>query len=159
MGYDTLSDMIDDLDKRIIAELVQDARQTSTRISRKLGVSDTTVRHRIYRLKEQKVIDTTVVPDAAKFGYSVIALIALQVDLGSIDTVAQELSTHPNVHYIAECTGAYDMFIGVWLESTQRLAQFIKEFVAKFPSIRSSETFMIMNVYKNDAGWLQSSEQ
>ena len=101
----------------------------------------------------------SVVPDAAKLGYSVIALVALQVDLRSIDTVAQELSAHPNVHYIAECTGAHDMFIGVWLEKTQQLAQFIKEFIAKLPGIRSSETFMILNVYKNDAGWLQSSEQ
>ena len=149
--------MIDDLDKRLIAELARDARQTSSKLSQKLGVSDTTVRHRINRLQKQQIIsNSTIVPNAAKLGYSVIVLIALQVALGSLDTAAQELSNHPNVHYVAECTGVHDIFIGVWLESTQQLTQFVKEFIAKLPGIKSSETFMILNVTKNDVGWLQS---
>ena len=160
MCYDTLNDMIDDLDRRLIAELARDARQTSSKLSHKLGVSDTTIRHRIHRLQKQQIINNaTIVPDAVKLGYPVIVLIALQVSLDSLDTIAQELSNHPNVHYVAECTGVHDMFIGVWLESTQHLTHFVKEFIAKLPGIRSSETFMILNVTKNDVGWLQSLDK
>ena len=148
--------MVDELDKRLIAELARDARQASTELSRKLGVSDTTIRHRIYSLQKRRIITTTIVPDAFKLGYSVIALIALQVDLGSIDSIAEALSDHPSVHYIAECTGSHDMLIGVWLHSTQELTQFVKGLLSKLPGIRKSETFLILNVHKDGVGWLQS---
>jgi DNA-binding Lrp family transcriptional regulator len=89
MCHAILIAVVDDLDKRLITELARDARQTSAELSRKLGVSDTTVRRRIYRLQEHRIITSTVVPDAAKMGYTIIAIIALQVDLGSIDEVAR----------------------------------------------------------------------
>jgi len=148
--------MVDNLDQRLIAELARDARQTSTELSRKLGVSDTTIRHRIHRLQKQRIITSTIALDATKLGYSIIALIALQVDLGSIDAIAHELNDHPNVHYIAECTGSHDIFVGVWLHSSHELTQFVKGFLSKLPGIRRSETFIILNVHKNDVGWLQA---
>ena len=150
--------MIDDLDRRLIGELAEDAWQTSSKLSGKLGVSDTTIRHRINRLQKQKIINnTTIVTDATKLGYSVNVLIVLQVDLDSIEAVGRELSNHPNVYYVAECTGYYDMFFEVLLESTQQLPQFVREYVAKLPGIRNSDTFMVLKVHKNDTGWLQSS--
>ena len=150
--------MTDELDRRLIDELARDARQTSSRLSDKLGVSDTTIRHRINRLQKQKIINnTTVVANAVKLGYSVNVLIVMQIDLDSIDVVGRELSNHPNVLYVAECTGYYDMFVEVWLESTQHLTRFIKEFIARLPGIRNSDTFVILDVHKNDVGWLQSS--
>ena len=148
--------MVDDLDKRLIAELAKDTRLASTKLSRKLGVSDTTIRHRIYRLQKQQIITTTIALNAAKLGYSIIALIALQVDLGSIDITARALSEHPNVHYIAECTGIHDMFVGVWLHSPHEMTQFVKGFLAKLSGVRKSETFIILNVRKDDVNWLQS---
>ena len=150
--------MIDDLDKRLIAELARDARQPSTQLSRKLGVSDTTIRHRISRLQAQQIITTTIVPYADKLGYTIIALIALQADLGNIDDITQALIDHPNVHYVAECTGNHDILVGVWFYSISELTQLAKEFLAKLPGIKRSETHIILNVQKNDVGWLQSSQ-
>jgi len=149
--------MIDDLDRNIIAGLTADARVKSTALAKKLGVSDTTIRHRIQRLEEEGVIKPTISVDASKMGYAVVLLIALQVDLGSIDVVAKELSAHPNVGYVAECTGLQDMFVGVWLHSPNELPHFVKEFLSKLPGIRKSETYMILNVHKNDISWLQST--
>lgn len=148
--------MIDDLDRRLITELAADARLKSTELAKKLGVSDTTVRHRIGRLEKERIISPTIFVDAAKLGYTVIALIALQVDLGSIDAIAGELSRHANVGYVAECTGSHDMFVGVWLHSPNEITQFVKEFLSKLPGIRRSETYMILKVHKSDVGWLQS---
>ncbi len=148
--------MIDELDLRLIAELAKDARQTSASLSSKLGISDTTVRHRISRLQKKKVITTTVVPDAEKLGYSIVALISLEVNLADIENTARGLRDHPDIHFVAECTGSRDMFIGVWFRSTQDLTKFVKEFLSKFPGIRRSETYIILNVHKDNIGWLQS---
>jgi Lrp/AsnC family transcriptional regulator, regulator for asnA, asnC and gidA len=148
--------MIDDLDRKLIAELARDARLKSTDLAKKLGVSDTTIRHRISRLEKERVISPTIFVDAGKLGYTLIALIALQVDLGRIDVIAAELSRQSNVGYVAECTGQHDMFVGVWLHSPNELTHFVKDFLSKLPGIRKSETYMILNVHKNDIGWLQT---
>ena len=151
--------MIDDLDEKLIAELAKNAREKSTELAQRLGVSDTTIRHRIERLEKQQIINPTITVDATKLGYNIIALIALQVDLSRLDSIAHELSRNTNVHYIAECTGDQDMFIGVWLHSPDELTHFVKNFLAKLEGIRRSETYMILNVHKNDVAWLQSLQQ
>ncbi|MDY6916998.1 MAG: Lrp/AsnC family transcriptional regulator [Chloroflexota bacterium] len=147
--------MIDDLDRRLVAELARDARLTSAELSRRLGVSDTTVRRRIRRLQRDGTITSTVVPDAAKLGYSLVALIALQVELGSIDEIAQSLVAYPNIRYVADCTGTHDMLIGAWFRSPHELSRFVKDHLARMPGIRRSETFLVLDVKKNETGWLQ----
>lgn len=151
--------MVDDLDRRLIAELSRDARQTSAQLSRKLGVSDTTVRRRLLRLQRDGTIITTVIPDAAKLGYSIVALIALQVELGSIDDIGQSLVGHPNIRYVADCTGSHDVLIGAWFHSPHELSRFVKDHLAQMPGIRRSETFLVLEVKKNEAGWLQTTQQ
>ena len=142
----------------MIAELAKDARQSSAELSSKLGVSETTVRRRIQHLGEQGVITFTVIPDPVKLGYSIIAIVALEVELGCIDKVSESLALCPNVRYVSLCTGNHDLFIGVWFRSSGELTQFVKDYLAKIPGIRKSETFVILDVRKDEVGWLRSLE-
>lgn len=153
-----LVSVMDELDRRLIIELAKDARQSSAELSSKLGVSETTVRRRIQHLQERGIITFTVVPNPAKLGYSIIAIIALEVDLGSIDAVSESLAICPNVRYVSLCTGNHDLFIGVWFHSSGELTQFVKGYLAKIPGIRKSETFVILDVRKDEIGWLRSLE-
>jgi len=150
--------MMDELDHRLIAELARDARQSSLELSGKLGVSETTVRRRIQHLEENGVITFTVIPDPVKLGYNIIALLALEVDLGSIDKVSESLALCHNVRYVSLCTGNHDIFIGAWFRSSGELTQFVKDYLAKIPGIRKSETFVILDVRKDELGWLRSLE-
>ena len=150
---------MDELDHRLIAELAKDARQSSVELSRKLGVSQTTVRRRIQHLQEHGIITFAAIPDPVKLGYSIIAIIALEVDLGSIDAVSASLAICPNVRYVSLCTGNHDIFIGAWFHSSGELMQFVKDHLAKIPGIRKSETFVILDVRKDEVGWLRSLEQ
>ena len=150
--------MMDELDHRLIAELARDARQSSLELSGKLGVSETTVRRRIQHLEENGVITFTVIPDPVKLGYNIIALLALEVDLGSIDKVSESLALCHNVRYVSLCTGNHDIFIGAWFRSSGGLTQFVKDYLAKIPGIRKSETFVILDVRKDELGWLRSLE-
>jgi Lrp/AsnC family transcriptional regulator for asnA, asnC and gidA len=149
---------MDELDRRLITELAKDARQSSAELSRKLGVSETTVRRRIEHLEEQGVIAFTAILNPAKLGYSIVAIIALEVDLGSIDKVSESLALCPNVRYVSLCTGNHDLFIGTWFHSSAELTQFVKDYLAKVPGIRKSETFVILDVRKDEIGWLRSLE-
>ena len=150
---------MDELDRRLIAELAKDARQSSSELSRKLDVSETTVRRRIQHLEDHGVITFTVILDPAKLGYNIIAIVALEVDLGSIDKVSESLALCPNVRYISLCTGNHDLFLGAWFHSSGELTKFVKDYLANIPGIRKSETFVILDVRKDEVGWLRSLEQ
>ena len=159
MSRAILVSVMDELDRRLITELAKDARQSSAELSRKLGVSETTVRRRIEHLEERGVIAFTAILNPAKLGYTIVAIIALEVDLGSIDKVSESLALCPNVRYVSLCTGNHDLFIGTWFHSSAELTQFVKDYLAKVPGIRKSETFVILDVRKDEIGWLRSLEQ
>ncbi len=147
-----------EMDNRLILELGKDARQSSAELSAKLGVSETTVRRRIRHLEELGIITFAVVPDPAKLGYNIIALIALEVDLNRLDAVSESLAQCPNVRHVALCTGNHDIFIGVWFHTSAELTQFVKDYLARIPGIRKSETYVVLDVRKDEIGWLRSLE-
>ena len=150
---------MDEMDHRLITELAKYARQSSAELARKLSISETTVRRRIQHLEEQGIITCTVSLDPGKLGYHIIAIIALEVDLSSIDKISESLSLCPNVRYVSLCTGNHDIFIGAWFHSSGELTKFVKDYLAQVPGIRKSETFVILDVKKDDIGWLRGLAQ
>jgi Lrp/AsnC family transcriptional regulator for asnA, asnC and gidA len=150
---------MDKLDLSLIDELTRDARQSSAELARKLKVSETTIRRRIQHLEERDVIAFTTVLNPSKLGYSIIAIIALEVELGQIDKISESLASCPNVRYVSLCTGNHDIFVGAWFHSSSELTQFVKDYLAGVPGIRKSETFVILDVKKDEVGWLRSLEQ
>ena len=91
--------------------------------------------------------------------FNVMALLALEVDLGSIDEVSESLALCPNVRYVSLCTGSHDIFIGTSFHSSGELTRFVKDYLAKIPGIRRSETFLILDVKKDEVGWLRNLEK
>ena len=92
-------------------------------------------------------------------GAAVMAIIALEVELGQIDKISESLANCANVRYVSLCTGNHDLFIGTWFHSSSELTQFVKDYKAGVPGIRKSETFLILDVKKDEVGWLRSLEQ
>ena len=65
---------LDDLDRKILSELLQDAEQSLDEIARKVGSSKTPVWNRIRRMREQGVITrTTAILDAEALGLDFVA--------------------------------------------------------------------------------------
>lgn len=149
---------VDELDRRLIMELAKDARQSSAELSSKLNVSATTVRRRIRLLQDRRVATFVAVADPIKLGYSLTAIVALEVDLNKIDEVAKSLATCENVRYVSLCTGNHDIFVGAWFRSSVELKQFVKDYIGDLPGIRKTETFIVLDVIKEEVGWLRRLE-
>jgi DNA-binding Lrp family transcriptional regulator len=73
--------LIDDLDKQIIEQLVKDGRKSSKELSKQLHVDSSTIRRRVHRLIQEKIIHVIALPVMAKAGYPVQAITGLNVDL------------------------------------------------------------------------------
>lgn len=150
---------MDELDRRLMIELAKDARQSSAELSSKLDVSATTVRRRIRQLQDRRIVTFAAIPDPSQLGYSLTAIVALEVDLNKIDEVAKSLATCENVHYVSLCTGNHDIFVGAWFRSSAELKQFVKDYIGDLPGIRKTETFIVLDVIKEEIGWLRRLEQ
>jgi Lrp/AsnC family transcriptional regulator for asnA, asnC and gidA len=150
---------MDELDRRLVIELAKDARQSSAELSAKIGVSDTTIRRRIRQLQDRRIITFAAIPDPIQLGYNLTAIIALEVDLNKIDGVAKSLTTCENVRYVSLCTGNHDIFVGAWFRSSAELKQFVKDYIGDLPGIRKTETFIVLDVIKEEVGWLKRLEQ
>jgi Lrp/AsnC family transcriptional regulator, regulator for asnA, asnC and gidA len=150
---------MDELDRRLMMELAKDARQSSAELSSKLNVSATTVRRRIRQLQDRRIVTFAAIPDPLQLGYSLTAIVALEVDLNKIDGVAKSLATCENVRYVSLCTGNHDIFVGAWFRSSAELKQFVKDYIGDLPGIRKTETFIVLDVIKEEVGWLRRSEQ
>jgi len=154
--------MIDELDQALILELQKDGRQSYIDLAKLLHVSETTVRNRVKQLLNQGLITITAIPDLAALGYVFMGIVGLQVRLADLRTIANQLAKHPNVCYLANVTGRFDVIAIVVTRTSGEFAEFMENVVSAIPGVLRTETFVNLNIYKGqviglDTGHLVSN--
>jgi len=89
---------MDDLDRRIIAALQHNARESTTKLAAKLGVARTTVHERITRLEERGIITgyTVVLRDPDE-GNRVMVVVLLEVQQKETGRIIKRLEAYPEI--------------------------------------------------------------
>ena len=107
---------MDELDKKIIALLVEDGRMSNNEIARILEISEGTVRNRIRKLADAGMLKVTglVSPDAIseKQLFFLGVKVAVSKDLSII---SEKISQLQQVQSVYITTGRYDIIIEAWL--------------------------------------------
>jgi Lrp/AsnC family transcriptional regulator for asnA, asnC and gidA len=143
---------MDELDRKIIALLETNGRASNARIARDVGVSEGTVRRRLKRLIQDRIINVVALPDPRKLGYESEALIGVQVDPDQVDAVADKLASLQNTRWVAVTTGTYDIFAWATLPNAEALGHFLREQVGAIHGVRRTETFVNLAVMKREYG-------
>jgi Lrp/AsnC family transcriptional regulator, leucine-responsive regulatory protein len=120
---------MDDLDRQILALLVEDGRRTYDDIARHVSLSAPAVKRRIDRLRRQGALrGFTAIVDHAALGTSTEALIELFFAPGTLlDEVAATLRRHPEVVEAWSVTGEADAIARVRAEDNADLERVIIE--------------------------------
>ncbi|KUJ99636.1 MAG: Transcription regulator, Lrp/AsnC family, partial [Thermococcales archaeon 44_46] len=85
--------MVDELDRKIISILQEDARLSYREIAKKVGVAVGTVYNRIKRLEEEGIIRGFVPKlDYAKLGYDLTAIIGVKAQGKRIIEIEREIA-------------------------------------------------------------------
>src|SRR3990170_877211 len=100
---------MDGLDEQIVQMLEQNARQSSPALAKHLGVSSATVRRRLKRLIDSGILNVVAFRDPARTGFPVLALIALNVEHGHLDSLMQQLSDRKEIVWACSVTGRFDV--------------------------------------------------
>ncbi len=143
---------MDSLDHTIIEILQGDGRASNARIARSLRVSEGTIRRRLSKLLQERVIRVVALAEPKKLGYSTSAFIGLRVHPALVEEVATELAALPETEHVAITTGRYDIFIWVNLESSAALATFLHHKIGTVTGVRQTETFISLETRKRAAG-------
>lgn len=144
---------MDELDRLILQTLQEDGRTAFTQIARSAGVSETTVRSRYQNLTEAGIVRTVGIVDPYALGFKAPALIAISVEPGQIQSVAQILSEFPEVSYLVMTLGSRDLLAEVFCQDLPHLTELIAERVRTVPGVRSTEILLIARSYKLAYRW------
>lgn len=125
-------------DIRILEILQNDARTSYSAIARKLGVSESTVRYRVDKLRETGVITGFLtLLNPRKIGLNITAIALIKMDAKEIVQASETLATFEESHHLFRSTGAYDLVSVVHTRDITHLNELIER-VKKIPGVREA---------------------
>jgi DNA-binding Lrp family transcriptional regulator len=145
--------VVDELDQSIIARLQVDARSSNRGIAKELGVSEGTVRARIRRMEEERLIRIQAVSDVLAFGIRAHAYVGVQVAGGAVTKVARGLMACKEIAVLTRTIGEFDFFAVVAAEDREHLIRVILERISSMPGVRHTETFESWRTIKHAYTW------
>jgi DNA-binding Lrp family transcriptional regulator len=135
----------ENLDRKLVNELLGDGRASLRSLAEDLDVSVTTVSNHLSDLEEQGIIQGyTPKVDYDELGYDVTAIVQLKVEGSSLPEVTESLREHKQMISVYEVTGDYDIIaVGKFTDTDGMNAQ-IKELLTD-PEIKESNTSVVLN--------------
>lgn len=145
---------LDELDWGLIQKLEIHGRQTNVELARQLGVSESTIRRRIERLQNEGVIKVAAVPNLQKIGWGVRAIVMLQAEPSKLQAIVARLAKQRNVHYLAQCTGNYNLVFWILCPAIGDLAKFVRTEISNVDGIKANNTVIEVELFKRTYDWL-----
>ncbi len=139
---------VDALDLKLIGELQIDGRQSISILAKKVGVSRDTVRKKLERLLERRIIRVLAQSDPVALGYHSGAMLGINTEPAEVESVAERLASYQNLRYIAICAGRYDIIAWALCRDPRALSHLIVDEIGSDPNIVRSETMINLDMKK-----------
>lgn len=148
-----MAEPLDDLDIAIMRELQDDGRQSNVSLAKKVNLTEGAVRRRLERLLQSGVFRIGAVGDPTLLGLHAHAILAIRCELSEASDFAERLAAMPELSYVYEVTGAYDVMAVGFFESNETLHKFRTTKLAHEPGIVACDTFMVISTAKRSFRW------
>jgi len=136
---------LDELDMKILTELVKDSSISIPKLSKKLNSNPSVTYSRVKRLLNRNIIKRfTIEVNEELLGYNVAAIIGINIDPKKRDEVVNGLLSLPEVREVSEVTGRFDIIAKIKTKSLDALREFVSEKIGRIPGLIKSETFLEM---------------
>jgi len=141
----------DDLEKKIILQLLEDGRRPTLHIARNIGVTRQTVAKKLEQLRISGLI-SSFAPRLKheKFGLTIQAYVFMREDPRS-ELRSKNENTIKSFQQVAEfhrIFGKYDSLIKVLVENNEELTEFVKK-LHSLEGVRETETFIVHSTVKD----------
>lgn len=137
---------MDDLDRKIILELQEDARRPYKRIAKKLKVSEGTVRNRVTRLIDNDILKLQARVNPFALPHKVSAIVGVNLKERDHEEKIKEIERIPCVTSVWNATGRYDLFLEVMVDSLADLNEILfRKNLKDVGGISYTETFVLLS--------------
>ncbi|WMS86391.1 transcriptional regulator AsnC [Pleionea litopenaei] len=135
---------IDNLDKKIINALVNNARTPYAELAKHCGVSPATIHVRIEKLKSLAIIEGTHLRvNEKKLGYDVCCFIGINLkSAGDYPAVLAQLKNIDEVVEAYYTTGQYGIFIKILCPSIDDLQWLLIDKIQSIEQVQATETLI-----------------
>jgi len=137
---------IDNLDRQIIALLVEDANRPYTDIAQALIVSHGTIHVRMKKLRDMGVVSGAhLAVDVRKLGWDITAFVGviLEKAIDSFETV-ERMKSIPEIVEVYYITGEYSLLVKVVCHNSAHLLEVLKDKIQAINGIGRTETFILL---------------
>jgi DNA-binding Lrp family transcriptional regulator len=142
--------MVDELDRKIIRALNENARKSFRELAREVATSVTGVINRIKKFEEAGVIKGYIpVVRPEHFGLNLVAIIALRISQGKLLETQQEIAQDPHTVAVYDITGEWDSLIIGNFQGREDLNLFVKNVLSR-KYVDRTVTHIVLNVVKEE---------
>jgi DNA-binding Lrp family transcriptional regulator len=141
---------MDNIDEKILKNLLVDGRLSARQLSLKLGLSTVTVLSRLKKLEKEKIIKNySARLDHEKLGYTLTAMIEVVAKKDSLIRIEKEISIMDNVCAVYDITGNTDAIIIAKFKDRKELSEFVKGLSA-ITNVQNTITHIVLETIKED---------
>ena len=135
---------IDNLDKKILNALIEDARTPYAELGKRFQVSPATIHVRIEKMKTAGIIaGTKLTVEPKQLGYDVCCFIGINlVSAGDYPEVIKQLENIEEVVEAYYTTGQYSVFIKILCRSIDDLQWLLIDKIQSIDKVRATETLI-----------------
>jgi len=140
--------LLDDIDKKIIKVLEDDARTSLRKISELVDVSLGTVSNRVKRMEKNGVIKGySVILNPDNIGWELNVVIGLRIQKGRLIEIQERIAKDSRVHGVYDVTGDFDSMVIARAKNRKDLDDLSKN-VLSIDGVERSITHLVLNTVK-----------
>ena len=140
--------MLDEIDKKIIKVLQDDARTSLRKISELVKVSLGTVSNRVKKMEKNGVIKGySVILDPDQIGWELNVVIGLRIQKGRLIEIQEKIAKDSRVHGVYDVTGDFDSMVIARAKNRKDLDDLSKN-VLSIDGVERSITHLVLNTVK-----------
>jgi DNA-binding Lrp family transcriptional regulator len=140
--------LLDEIDKKIIKVLEDDARTSLRKISELVKVSLGTVSNRVKKMEKNGVIKGySVILDPDQIGWELNVVIGLRIQKGRLIEIQEKIAKDSRVHGVYDVTGDFDSMVIARAKNRKDLDDLSKN-VLSIDGVERSITHLVLNTVK-----------
>lgn len=146
--------MLEQKDRRILAELQLDSRLTMQELADRVGMSSSACWRRVKSLEDSGVIDRyAVIANTRKAGFGLSSMVHVSLtrhEEKHVDNFIREVMHHPEVLECFATSGEADFHLRVVVEDIDAYNAFLDSFIFRLPGVSQVRSNIILKEIKAD---------
>ena len=139
---------LDAVDRQLIDILARDARVSNRKIATDLGVTEGTVRGRIKRLQQERLIAFTAITSIELEDPAKLAFVGIQADIQNVQAIARQIADLPTVNAVIITMGRFTILAVVLFTDLDQLRDVASNQILGIPGVHHIETSIAVKTLK-----------